>query len=207
MHIDKYINLLYSDGMQNNIRKQIKDISDVILGYTFRSSLKEQADGDVLVLQARNISEDIIIKDSDLMRVNLGNNRTNALAKNNDVVLSSRGSFKSAVIQTDSGTVVAASSIYLLRLKTNEVLPEYLAIYLNSNFAQKQINERITGVVINAMLRNDVKELKIIIPSLEVQKKIITIYFNGLSHQKLLRQKQLLTNQINQELINQLIKY
>ena len=141
------------------------------------------------------------------MRVSLGNNRTNALAKNNDVVLSSRGSFKSAVIQIGSETVVAASSIYLLRLKTDEVLPEYLAVYLNSNFAQKQIKEKITGVVISAMLRNDVKELEIIIPSLEVQKKIITIYFNSLRHQKLLRQKQLLTNQINQELINQLIKY
>ena len=102
---------------------------------------------------------------------------------------------------------MAASSIYLLRLKTDEVLPEYLAVYLNSNFAQKQIKEKITGVVISAMLRNDVKELEIIIPSLEVQKKIITIYFNSLRHQKLLRQKQLLTNQINQELINQLIKY
>ncbi|MDO8592737.1 MAG: restriction endonuclease subunit S [bacterium] len=207
MYVDNKIYLLYGDGMQNKIHKRIKDISEVIFGYTFRSTLKEQADGDVLVLQARNIIEDIIIKNSDLIKVDLGNNRTNALAKNNDVVLSSRGSFKSAVIQIDSGTVVAASSVYLLRLKTDKVLPEYLAIYLNSNFAQRQINEKITGVVINAMLKKDVEELEIIIPSLETQKKAVTIYFNNLRHQKLLRQKQLLTNQINQELINQLIKY
>lgn len=193
--------------MQNNMRRQIKDIAEVILGYTFRSTLKEQPDGDVLVLQARNITEDIIIKNSNLVRVDLGSNRTNALAKNNDVVLSSRGSFKAAVIYTDSQNVLAASSVYLLRLKRDEVLPEYLAIYLNSNFAQRQINEKITGVVINALLKRDVEELEIIIPSLEVQKKAVTIYFNNLRHQELLGRKQFLTNRINQELINQLIKY
>lgn len=191
--------------MQKQTRKQLKDISEVILGYTFRSKLEKQVDGDVLVLQARNIIEDIIIKETDLLRVDLGNNRTNAFAKNNDVVLSSRGSFRSAVIRTTSGTVVASSSVYLLRLKTEEVLPEYLAIYLNSDFAQKQIKEKITGVVINALLRRNVEELEIIIPSLEAQKKAVSIYYNNLLYQKLLTKKQLLNSQINKGLINKLI--
>jgi restriction endonuclease S subunit len=199
--------MLYSIGMQKEIRQQLKDISDVILGYTFRSSLEKQTSGDILVLQARNIIDDLLIKESHLLRVNLGNNRTNAFASNNDVVLSSRGSFKSAVIKTDSGTVVAASSVYLLRLKTADVLPEYLAIYLNSNFAQKQIKEKITGVVINALLRRNVEELEIVIPSLEAQRKVISIYYSNLLYQKLLAKKQLLNSQINKGLINKLINF
>lgn len=191
--------------MQKQTQKQIKDIAEVILGYTFRSSLEKQIEGDVLVLQARNISEDIIITNGHLMRIELGNNRTNAFVKNNDVVLSSRGSFKSGAIKTDSKNIVAASSVYILRLKTNEVLPEYMAIYLNSDFAQKQIKEKITGVVINALLRRNVEELEIIIPSLEAQQKVISIYYNKLLYQKLLIKKQLLNSQINKGLINKLI--
>jgi restriction endonuclease S subunit len=205
LYLDAIFILLYSRLMQKEIRTQLKDISDVILGYTFRSSLEKQTIGDVLVLQARNITDSLLIEESHLLRVNLGNNRTNAFAKNNDVVLSSRGSFRSAVIKTNSGAVVASSSVYLLRLKADEVLPEYLAIYLNSDIAQKQIKEKITGVVINSLLRRNVEELEIIIPNLEAQKKIITIYYNNLRYQDLLSKKQLLNSQINKGLINKLI--
>lgn len=191
--------------MHKKNNKQLKEISEVILGYTFRSTLEKQIDGDVLVLQARNISEDIIITNGHLMRTELGNNRTSAFVKNNDVILSSRGNFKSGVVQADAENIVAASSVYILRLKTGEVLPEYLAIYLNSDFAQKQIKEKITGVVINSLLRRNVEELEIIIPTLEAQKKVISIYYNNLLYQKLLTKKQLLNSQISKGLINKLI--
>ncbi len=191
--------------MQKQTNKQLKEIAEVILGYTFRSKLEKQADGDVLVLQARNIIEDLLIKEDDLLRVDLGNNRTNAFAKNDDVALSSRGSFKAAVMKTDSDSVIASSSVYLLRLKTDKVLPEYLAIYLNSDFSQKQIKEKITGVVINALLKRNVEELEIVIPNVKAQKKVISIYYNNLLYQKLLTKKQLLNSQINKELINKLI--
>lgn len=191
--------------MQKQTNKQLKEIAEVILGYTFRSKLEKQANGDVLVLQARNIIEDLLIKEDDLLRVDLGNNRTNAFAKNDDVVLSSRGSFKAAVMKTDSDSVIASSSVYLLRLKTEKVLPEYLAIYLNSDYSQKQIKEKITGVVINALLKRNVEELEIVIPSIEAQKKVISIYYNNLLYQKLLTKKQLLNSQINKGLVNKLI--
>lgn len=176
------------------------------MGYTFRSTLEKQADGDVLVLQARNILEGAIIKEGDLLRAYLGNNRTNALAKDQDVVLSSRGSFKAAVIQVGAGHVVAASSVYLLRLKSIEVLPEYLAIYLNSDLAQRQIKERVTGVVIGALLRRDLEELEVAVPSLEIQRKIINIYKNNLQYRALLKQKMQVVDVINAGLINKLIR-
>lgn len=192
--------------MQKDNIKQIKDIADVILGYTFRSTLEKEKNGDILVLQARNITESLIIKEKDLLRVNLGNNRTNALVNNNDVVLSSRGSFKSAVAQISSQRVVASSSVYLVRLKANELLPEYLAIYLNSSLAQKQIKELSTGVVINSLLRRSVEGIGVWIPSLENQQKAIEVYNNNLRHQSLLQRKQLLTKKINEGLIDKIIK-
>lgn len=193
--------------MQNNNIKLIKDIADVILGYTFRNSLEKQKDGDILVLQARNITEDLIIKETDLLRAYLGDNRTGALAKNNDVILSSRGFFKSAVMKIGSEKVVASSSVYLIRLRTNEVLPEYLSIYLNASLAQKQMMQGVTGVVINALLKNVVADIEVIIPSLTVQQKVIDIYFNNLRLQHALTKKRILIDRINKATIDQIISY
>lgn len=186
-------------------QKKLRDVAEVISGYTFRKGLKKESDGDVLVLQARNIVEGDIIHEDDLLRSYLGNNRTNAGVKTNDVVLSSRGIFKSSVMGLIFGNVVAASSVYLLRLKTEKVLPRYLSIFLNSEFAQRQMYDKVTGVVVNALLRKDVEGIEVNIPSLVVQQKIIEIFDNNVRHQKLLMQKQFRIDQINHGLINKLI--
>lgn len=193
--------------MQNKNTKQLNEITEIILGYTFRNSLKSQEDGNSFVVQARNVSEDIIIKNEDFLKINLENNRTKSFAKNNDIVLSSRGIFKSSVVKSESDSIIASASVYLLRLKTTEVIPEYLSIYLNSEFVQKKINEKITGAVIKSLLKKDVAEIEVIIPDLEDQKKIINIYFNNLEQKKLLNKKIELTNQINKGAINKLINF
>lgn len=197
----------YINGMQSKKTKQLNEIAEIILGYTFRNSLKLQEDGNAFVVQARNVSEDIIIKNDDLLKINLENNRAKSFAQNNDVVLASRGIFKTSVVKSNSNNLIASASVYLLRLKTTKVIPEYLSIYLNSDFVQKKINEKITGAVIKSLLKKDVAEIEVIVPGLEDQKKIINIYFNNLEQKKLLNKKIELTNQINKGAINKLINF
>lgn len=189
----------------SNRKKTIKDVCELILGYTFRKELQKNENGQTVVLQARNILESLKIYPSNLLRVEFGNSKTNALVKNNDVVLSSRGSFKASVAKIGSETVVAAASVYLLRLKTSEILPEYLCIYLNSERIQKKLGGLTTGVVISALLKSDLETLEVVIPSLENQQKIVDIYFNNLHYKKLLDKKLVLSEEINKELINKLI--
>lgn len=186
-------------------RKKIKDIAEVILGFTFRKTLKESTDGSMAVLQAKNITEKIIINEDDLIKIELDKNRTSAMAQNNDVVISSRGNFKSAVLRSSQQPIIAAGSTYLIRLKSDEVLPEYLAVYLNSTNAQKQIKERTSGVVINALPKKGLEDIEVIIPSREQQQKTVAVYENNLHLQKLLKQKQYLTGKVNEGLINKLI--
>ena len=193
--------------MQNKQTKQLNEIAEIILGYTFRNSLVPQTSGNTFVIQARNISENLVIKNNDLLKINLENNRSKSSVKNNDIVLSSRGIFKSSVVKSDSDNLIASASVYLLRLKTAEVIPEYLSIYLNSDFVQKKINEKITGAVIKTLLKKDVSEIEIIIPDLIDQKKIVDIYFNNLEQKRLLNKKIELINQINKGAINKIINF
>ena len=186
-------------------KKTIKDIAEVILGFTFRTTLKETDDGNIAVLQAKNITDNLLIDGDILVLTEIDKLRSNALAKNNDVVISSRGNFKSAVLHLGKSPVVASSSTYLLRLQTKDVLPEYLSIYLNSKYGQKQIKGRATGAVISALPKRSLESIEVNIPSLAKQRKAIKVYENNLRYQKLINQKLFLTNKINESLIHKLI--
>lgn len=186
-------------------KSTIKDISRVILGFTFRTTLREKEDGNISVILAKNITDEISINSEALINIELDKIRSNALAKNNDVVISSRGNFKSAVLRSGEMPVVASSSTYLLRLKTKDILSEYLSIYLNSRYGQSQIKAKTIGAVISSLSKRDLEEIEVIIPTIEKQKKIVEIYKNNLRLQKVLKQKQFLTDKINKGIINQLI--
>ena len=191
----------------SNDKKTIKDLCELILGYTFRKELQKNESGKTLVLQARTISESLKIYPKELLRVEFGNSKTNALVKNNDVILSSRGSFKSSIAKIDSEIVVAAASVYILRPKNVEILPGYLCVYLNSEHTQKKLGGLTTGAVITALLKSDLETLEIAIPSLENQQKIIDLYFDNLRYKKLLAKKLALSEEINKALINKLINF
>lgn len=186
--------------MKNKVN--IKQFADVIAGYTFRTALKEQGDGDIFVLQAKNIREDTGVDEVGLNRIAFENYRTAANIQKGDVVISSRGNFRAGVVRMDLKNIIAASSVYILRINTPDILPDYLALYLNSSVGQKIINEQATGVVINTILKKNLENLVVTIPKMEVQKKIISLYQNNKKLEKLLNKKKVLINKITEDIIN-----
>ena len=73
--------------------KSLKDISEIIAGYTFRGALKNVSDGKVQVVSAKNVNEDSTIRIDNLIKIQNVPPRTNAFISKNDVLLSSRGVF------------------------------------------------------------------------------------------------------------------
>ena len=78
------------------MKSKLIDIAEIILGHTFRSSLKEDSRANTFILQAKNVGETGQIM-GDLARVYLEKNRSQAWIKQDDVVLVNRGLFRSAV--------------------------------------------------------------------------------------------------------------
>lgn len=188
----------------NNMKKvHLKQIAEVTAGYTFRSALKKQSDGNVFVLQAKNILDGGIVSDvAGLDKIHFENSRTVATVQKADVVVSSRGSFYAGVIKTDLKNTIAASSVFILRVYSPEVLPEYLAIYLNSSTGQKIIHEKATGAVINTILKKDLENIDVSIPTLEKQKLIINFYTNSRRLEQILEKKKFLISRITADIIN-----
>lgn len=186
-------------------KKDLKDIAEVIAGYSFRTALHGKDNASLFVLQAKNILENSIVDEENLDGIDFENYRSKAVVKKGDVVISSRGSFRAGSVSLEAKNIIAASSVYILRLKKEAVLPEYLAIYLNSVEGQKQLIESATGAAIKAILKKDLQNISVAVPSVEKQEKIISLYHTSKKLQKALIKKTNLINNINEVVINKLL--
>lgn len=185
--------------------KCLKEISEIIAGYTFREALQNDFNGETQVLLAKNINYDGSINHSELTRINLALPRANAFTKKDDVLLSSRGIFRAGVLDKEMKNAIAASSLFILRIKSKNVLPQYLSIYLNSKAGQNSIQKILTGSTIKTILRGALENLSVPIPPLAVQKMIIKISDNWRKRGELLNRKIDLDKNIAEGTIKQLL--
>ena len=181
--------------------KSIRNIANIVSGYTFRGAIKEQRDSDLFVLQSKNINDSLYIDENKLTETQVDLSHTKAFAKDGDVAIGTRGSFKSAVLKTTK-RVIASSSVYLLRINpASKCLPEYLSIYLNSPSGQKDISLLFTGAAIKFILRKDLESLPIPIPPIDQQEKIVALFNNISEQEKILKRK----SELNKAVLNSMI--
>lgn len=184
--------------------KTIKNTASVIAGYTFRTALKLHKNGLMSVVQAKDILGVFYIAKDNLSKIDLQEYQTRAMIEKNDIIISSRGSFRASIIKNNMTNTIASSSVYILRIEDKNILPEYLAIFLNSIEGQKKIKEKMTGSVIKTILRKDLENVKIPMPSKDIQNKIINLYKNNQAQQKILTRKKILINEITESSIESL---
>lgn len=189
--------------MQSKLR--IKDITEVIAGYTFRTAIRNYNGGDMNVVQAKDILHNNQVNCQNLPKVTIENLRSSATLEQNDVLLSCRGAFRAGVLTKNLKNAIGSASLYILRIKSDKVLPEYLSIYLNSNAGQQQIQQILSGTIIKTILRRELENLPVIIPSIQKQKQIIEIYKNWQKREELLNRKITLNNNIANGAINYLL--
>lgn len=153
-------------------------IGEVILGHTFRSAISHDKNGNFAVVQAKNIHKDGTVDYEELVRITHEKMRSKGTVQDGDVLLSNRGTFRSAVYRGDDTDVIAASSLYILRVQQKSVLPEFLMIFLNSPLGQKVLSSLNRGSIIQTIPRQNLLDLCIPMPSLEKQQQAVSIFHN-----------------------------
>lgn len=76
----------------------------------------------------------------------------------------------------ESGVCIDTSLRRLEVLDTNQLLPEYLTMYLQTPMAQQQMKMLTTGSVIPILATPNLSELKVYVPNLNKQQEIISIF-------------------------------
>jgi restriction endonuclease S subunit len=129
------------------------------------------------------------------------------LLEENDIILAAKGHrIFSWAYQSQFGKCIPSSLFYIIKTNPNEILGEYLALYLNSEKIQHQLKFLGGGSAILSIRKKELMQLEITIPGLEKQKRLIE--FSQLMNQEIaiteeiLNQKKVRKNALINEILN-----
>ena len=170
------------------MRETIKNIATVQLGYSFRSRLEVSKDGEVAVIQMKDLLDDNTIGCDELVKIDMDSVKDHHLARKGDLVFRSRGIVSNAAIllEDPAKAVVAAPLIRIRVTKPNRILPEYLNWYLGQRDAQVFLTSRAIGTAQKMISKEVLENLEVLLPSLEKQKKIVELVSLSAREQTLL---------------------
>ncbi|MCW2922397.1 MAG: restriction endonuclease subunit [Thermoleophilia bacterium] len=178
----------------------LSEVAEVRVGYSFRSRLRDDADGAVSVVQ---------MKDTDILdgEVDGGNLlRTEASIKphhfvqQGDLIFRSRGVSTTAVLVGDvpEQTIVAAP-LYVIR--STELEPRYLRWVINHPRAQGELARHAEGTSVRMIGKSALEALEVPVPSRAVQDHVAAIADLAASEQKLMSEIALLRRQYVDSLV------
>lgn len=130
------------------------------------------------------------------------------LLKPGDVLFAAKGTKNfAAVYESHNSPAVASTSFFVIRIKDKNILPEYLAWFLNNHSIQTILKEQAIGTSIASISKTVLEGLEIIVPDTEIQNIILQIT-KLRDKERVLKQKidSLREKQIQQQIINAINK-
>ena len=150
----------------------LRALADVQMGYPFRSRVEHDPQGDVAVIQMKDIDDANRLHADEAIRVALPKGKARHLLRTGDLVFRSRGRSNGAAQVLDGiGSAVLAAPMLLIR--PHRVLPEYLCWYINAPATQAQLAALAEGTSVRMISAEVLKTLDIPLPSLAAQQRIV----------------------------------
>jgi restriction endonuclease S subunit len=155
----------------------IKDIATVQMGYSFRSRLEASENGNIAVIQMKDLLDDNSVDCSELMKVDMHALKEQHFTRKGDLVFRSRGQVNtSAVILDNPEKSIIAAPLLRIRITYPEnVLPEYLNWYIGQADAQRYLTSVQAGTSVNMIRSKQLEEMPVHLPSLKMQKSIVQL--------------------------------
>ena len=103
----------------------------------FGANLPAKPTGHINCVQGRDFDTSGVFYGNELQYVDESALRYTRFLEKGDVLFSSKGKLYATVWQEQVKNVVATSTFLIIKIKTPTILPEYLAMYLNSYKARR----------------------------------------------------------------------
>lgn len=162
--------------LELQMKAAVENIADISTGYLFRSKVQADPEGRLHVIQMKDVGDDGRIDWDGLVRVDLGPMRDSVLVRPRDILIGAKGSSHTAVlVDRDRPDVIASSHFFILRVRADGVLPEYLAWYLNQRPARQEIAQVSVGTWMRHITKKDIAGLPVPVPDLETQRRIVYV--------------------------------
>jgi len=168
------------------MRKPLRSLAEIRVGHSFRTRIEDDPQGEIRVLQIRDVRERSEIPVESLPRMAWSMTSPPPLLKSGDVVMPARGDRYDAALIRSGVPTLASGQLYVLHPSNPGLMSEYLCWYLNQAEARSYILKNLAGTGIPTLSRPVLGDLPVPVPALEMQRKIIEL-------QQLWQQEQSLT--------------
>ena len=159
------------------MKKKITEIADVQIGYQFRKKIEPADDGTNRVIQIRDFDENHTLNRECLSRVRIDKSTEQYLIHQGDVLFLSRGHRNwAAPIIDELQDTVAAGHFFVIKMRNEIILPEYLAWYINQSPAQEYLhNIARRGTHMPLVTLSAFKGLTVEVPDMTTQHRIVEL--------------------------------
>ncbi len=154
---------------------KLTNIADIRAGFSFREGLSKTIAGELPVIQFKDVSNIYLDDVSSCLSISDKKIKPTHFLRFGDVLLSNRGTYKASVFKSKE-RCIASGVFFILTIKEKIFLPEYVAIFLNSNEGQKALFERQNSAGVQSIIRSELDQVEIPLVPIDKQKQIIDLF-------------------------------
>jgi restriction endonuclease S subunit len=173
---------------------KLHEITDIKTGITFRNRLLDNLEGEVEVIQMKDVDAEGTISEN-LVHISADLVKPKHLLQAGQLILLAKGKYTSAcLIEKSTKKLVISSAFFSLKIKQGQrVLPEYLKWYLNQPEARNYFKSFASGTSMFTLPMSVLKNLTVPLPDLSMQEKVVHMVslrnqeFNNYSCNKFIR--------------------
>jgi hypothetical protein len=170
--------------------RRLADIADIRAGFPFRGRVEPVPDGTLAVVQMKDVDDSAGLNPAGCLRIVDEPSRYDRhLLEVGDVLLQSRGHKFPAVVFDKPLHGVAALGLMVIR-PSGAAIPEYLNWLLNNPRTREAMRAVARGTYVPFLSRANLEELQVLVPALDIQRRIVVI-------DQLRRQEQKLTTRLS----------
>jgi len=166
---------------------KLKDIAMVSSGVTFRSRIEASKDGDVRVIQMKDLGDDNFVHLGESICIDYVKPKPNQLTRRGDIIFRSRGqTYTAAIVNEDVENTIVAAPLFRVRPDIKKIVPEFLLWWINQPSSQSYFASRSKGTMVKMISKQSLEDLEVNRLSLEQQKKVVEFFGLSMREQKIL---------------------
>lgn len=149
-------------------------LAEVRMGYSFRSRLEPHADGEVSVIQMKDIDDSNFLHTEALVHIQMPDLKDRHLVHTGDLLFRSRGITNSAaMVGGDLGRAVLAAPMLLIRPTAESIDSAYLLWFINHPATQAGLASQAAGTAVKMISTSALANLPVTVPPLDTQRQIV----------------------------------
>ena len=166
---------------------KLKGVANIVPGAFFRSGVKPVADGELQLIQMRDLGADHLVHLEGAARINYYmKTKIDCLAQPGDILFRSRGlNYTAAIYEGKEERAIVAAPLLLVRPNKGQVVPRYLLWWLNQPSSQHYFVSHAEGSAVQMISKVCLEHLEVSLPPLNRQRSLAA-YFDLAEREKVL---------------------